>query len=302
MIVKDLLEGTAVLKRKMILEAISPLLLHGFDARDQAETRAPSIKGVLRYWWRALQSETEGLLSKESRLFGSIGRAGAVAQKSPLMISVPRIAGSSKYPLRPQRGRGSGTATGIKAGTTFAIEFSVLRKNAGLLDEYVDWFEFALLVSGFGQRARRGYGSLQSTNAGWGTVEEYRTVVEEKIVQLTGKRWHELKKIGDTEHPVLRNMWLGTSELSVEKALLAIGEASSRAKASAGIGEYLLGSISSRRRGIRRLASPLHVTVRRIDRAYYPIVTEIHPKQHPPQEYRDQRRVFLQRLGVEDNG
>ena len=233
-------------------------------------------------------------------MFGSISAGqggGSKVAAHDLGTSHPR---SSKYPCARSEVAAAGPHR-IKAGTTFAIEFSVLRKNAGLLDEYVDWFEFALLVSGFRQRARRGYVPYsQQMPAG----ERWRSTVRcrGKIVQLTGKRRHELKKIGDTEHPVLRNMWLGTPELSVEKALLAIGEASSRAKASAGIGEYLLGSISSRRRGIRRLASPLHVTVRRIDRAYYPIVTEIHPKQHPPQEYRDQRRVFLQRLGVEDNG
>lgn len=54
------------------IETITPMFLAGAD-QSKAELRAASIKGVLRFWWRALQAEPnlDRLREKESKIFGS---------------------------------------------------------------------------------------------------------------------------------------------------------------------------------------------------------------------------------------
>ncbi len=54
------------------IETITPMFLSGAD-QSKAELRAASIKGLLRFWWRALQVESnlEKLRIEENKIFGS---------------------------------------------------------------------------------------------------------------------------------------------------------------------------------------------------------------------------------------
>jgi CRISPR-associated protein Cmr1 len=55
---------------------LTPLFMSGSD-KSKAELRVPSIKGALRFWWRALALGRLGSVGKvrenESRIFGSAG-------------------------------------------------------------------------------------------------------------------------------------------------------------------------------------------------------------------------------------
>lgn len=59
-------------KFTFVIETITPMFLAGAD-QDKAELRAASIKGLLRFWWRALQAESDltKLHDGESEIFGS---------------------------------------------------------------------------------------------------------------------------------------------------------------------------------------------------------------------------------------
>jgi CRISPR-associated protein Cmr1 len=54
------------------IETITPMFLAGAN-QSKAELRAASIKGLLRFWWRALQAEADinKLIEKESQIFGT---------------------------------------------------------------------------------------------------------------------------------------------------------------------------------------------------------------------------------------
>ncbi|MFN3533315.1 MAG: type III-B CRISPR module RAMP protein Cmr1 [Candidatus Brocadia sp.] len=54
------------------IETVTPMFLAGADGKT-AELRPASLKGLLRYWWRALQSEPDlvKLRKKEAMIFGS---------------------------------------------------------------------------------------------------------------------------------------------------------------------------------------------------------------------------------------
>ncbi len=76
-------------------EVLTPLFLGGADTRGNPELRAPSFRGVLRYWFRALLSgsqlvitnsanELEILKREESRVFGSTeGRSSVSVLVTP---------------------------------------------------------------------------------------------------------------------------------------------------------------------------------------------------------------------------
>ncbi len=61
-------------------ETITPMFLSGADGRTP-ELRPPSIKGMMRFWWRALHGHLaiEKLKEKEAEIFGAsdekIGRS-----------------------------------------------------------------------------------------------------------------------------------------------------------------------------------------------------------------------------------
>ncbi len=54
------------------IETITPMFLSGAN-QSKAELRAASIKGLLRFWWRAIRAEnnTKKLLDEESSIFGA---------------------------------------------------------------------------------------------------------------------------------------------------------------------------------------------------------------------------------------
>jgi len=58
----------------MELEIVTPMFIAGADT-ESAELRAPSIKGLMRFWWRAQQAvDWEDLRNKEADIFGSTER------------------------------------------------------------------------------------------------------------------------------------------------------------------------------------------------------------------------------------
>jgi CRISPR-associated protein Cmr1 len=70
------------MKHELSCEAITPLAVHGADARQYPELRAPAFRGVIRYWYRALAGGTtldNEMRVKENHIFGSNESAGTVA-------------------------------------------------------------------------------------------------------------------------------------------------------------------------------------------------------------------------------
>lgn len=53
-------------------ETITPMFLSGADGTTP-ELRAPSIKGALRFWWRAMNGDDPNMKTEEAKLFGGSG-------------------------------------------------------------------------------------------------------------------------------------------------------------------------------------------------------------------------------------
>ena len=82
------------------IEIITPMFLSGADQR-KAELRAPSIKGLLRFWWRALQSTSkiDELIQRENDIFGSGGENGGGGSSFSLRVAYEHLETSKeKFP------------------------------------------------------------------------------------------------------------------------------------------------------------------------------------------------------------
>lgn len=75
-----------MVKKTYACEVLTPLFLGGGESRGTPELRAPSLRGAMRYWYRALLGSVNlstlvSLHEVESELFGKAERGGALATR-----------------------------------------------------------------------------------------------------------------------------------------------------------------------------------------------------------------------------
>ncbi|MBA4603667.1 type III-B CRISPR module RAMP protein Cmr1 [Thermoactinomyces mirandus] len=171
--------------------SVTPLCLHGAD-KNQAELRLPSIKGALRYWYRAacpdFSEKTDSGITKEELLFG--GTRGKAGQSAFLM----RLAKKEDIKIvRDQYNRKC--FSGIK----FELEF-LLRPNLGN-DIKPDWR--GLLTSiwllghlgGLGSKSRKGYGTIALESWSAEESEEIQRLINDFSIAHEAKSSRELEEI-----------------------------------------------------------------------------------------------------------
>lgn len=150
---------------KVKLNAVTPMFLRGADNRTP-ELRAASFRGALRYWLRALigiqyGDNLTGLARAESIVFGST--AGA----SPITIRT-RSEGYEDLKVGKRRAlphsgdpRKQFSPDAFVEGSTFALELVTRPGQAVLPDQSLASLLLFVNLGGIGNRARRGFGSLQ---------------------------------------------------------------------------------------------------------------------------------------------
>lgn len=160
---------------RITLETVTPLFAGGADPRGEPELRAASVRGILRFWWRALvagvigDEDLDALRKKETDVFGE-AEVG-----SPVII---RLSGQP----RPQRFQPNQNQRGVSY-----LLWSMLRTNRQCLPSATSFtlnvqtrpgtnsgseaFNGALAslwlltrLGGLGSRSRRGGGSVQITS------------------------------------------------------------------------------------------------------------------------------------------
>lgn len=171
-----------MLEATFTVRTLTPLFLAGAD-HEQAELRAPSFRGLMRYWQRALVgslvgTDTQGLeqvKKAETALFGAMNIGSAVAirvstastkpieftersgsrqqatGKGYLLWSMAKSGREDKGNLRPARWY-------FSPGTSFQLMLSA--NNASALHQAVAALWLLTHLGGIGSRARRCAGSL----------------------------------------------------------------------------------------------------------------------------------------------
>ena len=165
---------------------VTPMFIGGGDKQEAPEIRPPSVKGALRFWWRALQwgeclnslnqdvsAALIDLHRQEAKLFGAAAKDEAYGQgKVLLKVKVSKVGGLKFTLNKAARPSGQVYLLGqglyhfkqydLHASITVNQSFKVVLK----LNDDVDASSIkkALLLfgllGGLGSRARRGWGSV----------------------------------------------------------------------------------------------------------------------------------------------
>lgn len=166
---------------RFTFQVTTPLFMGGADP-TKPELRPPSLKGLLRFWYRAVDPN---FALREAALFGARGDGGG---QSPFRLRVepldqPAMVGWSD--LRPEQfnvGKDRGTRNGlvylgfpfpmqgrrgIAPGHRFVLSCRFRRPKAGLTPEFEECLRAVTAAAwllghfgGTGSRARRGFGTL----------------------------------------------------------------------------------------------------------------------------------------------
>jgi len=254
---------------KIELKIVTPLFMSGTDS-NKAELRVPSIKGVMRYFYRAAMAEDnlEKLREKEVSSLGGIIRDKSL--RSPVELYVP------KYTLRVRRYYPLPHKKNFKKecfypSDTFAILFSSSSLYKYKLDKFLNLFYLTLLMGGFGKRSRRGFGSLSYKE--FSNVDAFKQELKKLFYSFNGTKinWNDNEnniyseaKIHENKkyiYPVIRSVFISKNGFdSWEKAVESIGYATHNREDSGKLG-YASKS--------GRLASPIIISVKQIGRRYH---------------------------------
>lgn len=157
---------------------ITPMFLAGAD-NCTPELRPPSIKGAMRFWWRAVQRfvSSDDLKRKEAELFGSSGEGFGRAPFNIRALGV-RLNICKDQPLPHHRNCWCGEDKGCRynnsgvcnkqfdlscyeKGGTFQVRFEFRDDSASFAG---DVFRVSSILGGLGRRCRRGFGSYCISN------------------------------------------------------------------------------------------------------------------------------------------
>src|SRR5579883_639078 len=179
-------DGLTGSKITATFEVVTPLFLGGADPASTVELRPPSIKGALRFWWRALawsrhRGDLDAIKKEEQKIFGTAGddrdrlgqasfglRARWRAEPNRLAETGPRSLTSGKpgasylsYGII-NRGQGNSPRSCYQLGGCFELTFQALRhtdNESGFHPSLLDAIKLFGLLGGLGGRSRRGWGS-----------------------------------------------------------------------------------------------------------------------------------------------
>ncbi len=149
-------------------EVITPMFLAGADGVTP-ELRPPSIKGALRFWWRAMHGHLslEELKKQEEEIFG--GAAGETGKKSSIRIRVEsgnleiKRLTRENYLNYGMKDRGY-FEEGSNFKTIFQIRHEKVDFEKKILEDIKDSFSLLCYFGGIGSKSRNGYGAFHSNN------------------------------------------------------------------------------------------------------------------------------------------
>ncbi|MEO1942463.1 MAG: type III-B CRISPR module RAMP protein Cmr1 [Campylobacterales bacterium] len=240
---------------KVQCELVTPLLMHGED-KNIPELRVPSIKGVMRFWWRAIfkHLDLEEMRKEEGKLFGNTKKRSSF----DLKITSSNLREGRFKPV-PHKGF---RVSGFEAGGRFEMVFTGLDKEK--LKTAYETFVIASVLGGFGQRSRRGYGSIRvvKVESEGIDVEKKYPIEKSEIVQWIKRLNRDINKLPKMDYPYLKKLILKGRYFSHYSSLLEqIGWATDKYP--------YFGFV----RGGKKLASPVVVTINRHPRGYFPVIT-----------------------------
>lgn len=290
---------------KFTLQTVSPMFLNGADSRTPDLLRAASLRGQLRYWFRAIKgasiASTQRLFEEEAAVFGTTDAGSPVTirmwpRKEYQPVSKPML------PHRLIRGIGDGghpsPADAFNEGIMLNLQL-ITRPGMMFPRDFLKAFATWQLIGGLGKRSRRTFGAVQhiswhasddakfpSPLRWWQdelnklSIGNYITILEQHFEWV----FRDLKSEDHDKFPALMpktsrvivgRQDYGSAEEANQEAFRLIR--SKNHPAAGGKSYYELknqGPFGGVGTPVRRLASPLHVQVRCLaNERYYLVFT-----------------------------
>ncbi|MBU1488015.1 type III-B CRISPR module RAMP protein Cmr1, partial [bacterium] len=158
-------------------KTITPMFLAGAD-KERPELRAPSIKGAMRFWWRAVKGmdDISKLKEAESKIFGGTGEKEG-RSKITVRVMIYKFIGDNLEKDNELKWKYNGDDTGIgyllystmlpnrersyiKDGFPFSVRLSCHDKDVQELRQAIASFWVLVYLGGLGNRSRRGGGNM----------------------------------------------------------------------------------------------------------------------------------------------
>ncbi len=147
---------------------ITPLFMSGADG-NTPELRAPSIKGALRYWWRAINGHLpledkkdsksvvieKGLRMIEGDIFGDTSQRSKIIIQGIDIIDNYTIVKEAKVPHKPFKN------DAFDKGLKFNIRFALMDSKNFNKSQLESLIFLTFTLGGLGNRSRRGFGSVK---------------------------------------------------------------------------------------------------------------------------------------------
>lgn len=244
-------------------ETITPMFLSGADGQ-KPELRAPSIKGALRFWWRALNGHLslEVLKEQEGKIFGSTDRRSRVVVR---VFGAKECEATTGFML-PHKDQA--IAPCFKTKQSFQVQFSLPKMY---LSTIKNLFILTTTLGGFGKRNRRGFGSIKITAIDGESfnieqnLEGIIKYLDNKNYFFLDEKTHKIKskEQKNNDYPYVKEIQISESEYNnYEDILIKIGKSTHE------------NSDKSNGHG-GRFASPVYISVIEILDNYKIIVTTL---------------------------
>jgi len=249
---------------KLDCEIVTPMFLAG-SFTSEPELRPPSLKGIMRYWWRAVNGTLplKDLKEKESNIFGAsneqIGKS-----KFNIRIQSKRLYAHGYNPIPYKRFQFEGFDPGQ--------EISIALTSYHEVSKLEDILKLSLILGGLGRRTRRGFGSLKFSDQ----ELELENILE--LINRVGSGQYCIdnnritlknKPSFAVNNPYLLEVLVGNVYPSWEKLLDRVAQASHNY-----CNESLGSAAQSNKQN--RLSSPIYVSViKKREREYFPIISTL---------------------------
>jgi CRISPR-associated protein Cmr1 len=182
-------------------EVITPMFLAGADG-STPELRPASIKGALRFWWRAMNGHLElaEMKKREGEIFGGTDKGMGRSCFTVRLTNRQNITVVQAKSV-PHK---NNTSSSIQHGTRFDITFSILPfKGEGFvfgLDELKSLFELTAILGGYGKRSRRAMGcvKINSTKEPIDVKQYEKTIDNSSVLSLLQKHSTHYKIQGES--------------------------------------------------------------------------------------------------------
>ncbi len=299
-------------------ENITPIIMNG--ANSSPELRAQSIKGWMRYWWRAITAyeNIEELKNKEREVFGSLDKKAKFSirisfEKNNLKIETQNIVPHRE--LEEYDGKNKFIMVNAIKNIKFNVKF--MFSNSEYKELICDLFEICCVLGAIGKRSRKGFGSIKIIKKS--SEEFYTPDSMEQIVNKLNKITEKCKEkklynyIKDeifliekikSNYPFIEKIILKKSESYASEDLLLkkIGMASHyhcNYKLVNMKDKNLLEVFSKKEtegkenKKINRYASPLYVSIIQNKNKFQPIITILHSNEMNDREILEKERKAL---------